>query len=79
VATDTLVDIASAHANGLGHAYALACQQATHLLQPGPRGRNESYRSTWQVIGETQGDAVEYRRTTIGSHHQHALLRCQVF
>jgi hypothetical protein len=79
VATDALVDIAPAYTDGLGHAYALACQQATHLLQSGPRRRNETYRSTWELIGKPQGDTIEYCRATVWPHHQQALLRCQVF
>jgi hypothetical protein len=47
VTTNALVHIAPAYAYGLGHAYALTCQQAAHLLQSGPRRRNEAHRATW--------------------------------
>ena len=79
MATDARVHIAPAYAYGLGHADALAGQQATHLLQSGPRSRNETHRSTWQLIGKPQGDTIEYRCAAVWPHHQHALLCCQIF
>ena len=75
VTTDTRVDIAPAYTDGLGHAYALACQQATHLLQSGPRRRNEAHRSAGELIGKPQGDTIEYCRATVWPHHQHTLVR----
>src|SRR5262249_17457856 len=79
VATNVRMDIAPAYTDGLGYAYALTCQQATHLLQSGPRSRDEAHRSTWQMIGKPEGDPIEYGCATVWPHHQQALLRCQVF
>jgi hypothetical protein len=79
VATDARVDIASTYSYGLGYAYALACQQATHLLQAGPRSGDEAHWSTWQMIGKAEGNPIEHCSATVWPHHQQALLRCQVF
>ncbi len=70
---DSLVEVAAADADRLGHPRPQPVDQAADLLEPRPGRADEADRAASDDVREPQRDAVEDRRPAIGPHHQESL------